>query len=276
MKPITFSAPHAVACGLGVLIALQLFAFERSWQTLRAQGGPAVGPQLSRPHVSDALVVKAIVDGHLFGAAPSPKDDLANAPVSTTYNLKGIIALGASGQGFAIIGTSDGKSKLYQTGASLSTRVVLQEVARDYVLLLNDSKLERLTLPRGKLATLLASAARHDTGAAAQATALTDDTRATLKAFGLNVIEDGAGGITGISGTGSPSWRQSGLLASDVIVAIDGTPVRQVLKTPMAIDNASVSAVTVLTVLRDGAEVEIDASQQAAAVSPARRFRRGT
>jgi type II secretory pathway component PulC len=265
MKPITFNAPRAVACGLGVLIAVQLFALERSWQTLRTHGGTPAGPRMSRPNMSHARLAKAIIDSHLFGAAPSPRDDPANPPVTTTYSLKGIIALGLSGQGFAIIGSSDGKSKLYQTGQPLSPQIVLRQVAFDYVLLLNDEKLERLALPRGALAARLTAGAGPAVPASAEATtALTADTRATLQAFGLNVIEDGAGGITGLTGQGSPSWHHSGLLPSDVIVAIDGTPVGDVLKTPMAIDNASVAAVTTLTVLRDGVQMDLEASPEPA------------
>jgi S1-C subfamily serine protease len=102
---------------------------------------------------------------------------------------------------------------------------------------------------------------------------LTADTRATLKAFDLDVIEDGSGGIAGIAGTGSPSWHHSGLLPSDVIVAIDGTPVGDVLKTPMAIDNASVAAVATLTVLRDGAQIDIEATPEPAEVARRPRHR---
>jgi len=265
MKPITLNAPHAVAFGLGVMIAVQLVAFERSWQRLGGRDGPRAEPRLSQPRMSHALLAKAIIDGHLFGAAAGPRDDPASAAVTSTYSLKGIIALGSSGQGFAIIGSSGGKSNLYQTGQSLSARVVLQQVAFDYVLLLNDEKLERLTLPRGALAVRLGAGAGPAVPVSAEpTTALTADTRATLQAFGLNVIEDGAGGITGLTGQGSPSWHHSGLLPSDVIVAIDGTPVGDVLRTPMAIDNASVAAVTTLTVLRDGVQMDLEASPEPA------------
>jgi S1-C subfamily serine protease len=61
---------------------------------------------------------------------------------------------------------------------------------------------------------------------------------------------------------------------NDIIVAIDGTPIGDVLHTPAAIDTASQAAVTTLTVLRDGEEITVEASQQAAETSlPALRAR---
>jgi len=55
-------------------------------------------------------------------------------------------------------------------------------------------------------------------------------------------------------------WRSAGLQPTDVVIAIDGRPVAEVLKEPYALDNSSQAAVTTLTVLREGSEVTITAT----------------
>jgi S1-C subfamily serine protease len=57
-------------------------------------------------------------------------------------------------------------------------------------------------------------------------------------------------------------------------VAIDGAPVAHVLGIPQGIDTASVAAVTTLTVLRDGAQMDITATQDPAPEPPALTRRR--
>jgi len=89
---------------------------------------------------------------------------------------------------------------------------------------------------------------------------LPESTRSTLQTLGLNVVLDGSGGVAGISGGGVAMWRSAGLQTTDVVIAIDGRPVAEVLKEPYALDNSSQAAVTTLTVLREGSEVTITAT----------------
>jgi type II secretory pathway component PulC len=265
MKRVTFSARHAVAWGLGALMVAQLLAWGRSWQQLRALSPALAAASIrhGRVPMSTSTLATRIIGAHLFGGAPRAPAAADEATANDNrYSLKGIVAIGSSGQGFAIIAGANGRSKLYQTGQSLAARVVLRRVTSQYVVLLNNSRLERLALPQASLATLLVAAVRRRTAAPTPGesiVSLSDDTRATLQTFSLNVIADAAGGIGGLSGQGSPSWHRSGLLPSDVIVAIDGTPVGEVLNTPLGIDHASMAAATTLTVLRDGAQMDIEA-----------------
>jgi type II secretory pathway component PulC len=258
-------APRAVAWGLGALLALQVLAFGSSWNALRSSSGYPIGAQL-RPAPSNVeQLATQIVAAHLFGSAPNPgaADTAAGAAADDTYSLKGIVALGSSGLGFAIIAGRDGRSKLYGAGQALTARALLQRVDPDSVLLLINSHSQRLTLPHGLLARLLT---RMATGASSpgQTETLTADTSATLQTLGLSVITGSSGEVTGITGKGSASWHSAGLLPSDIIVAIDGTPVDKVLKTPLAIDNASMAAVTTLTVVRDGEQMDLEAVPQPA------------
>jgi S1-C subfamily serine protease len=148
----------------------------------------------------------------------------------------------------------------------VASGVILQRVAFDYVLLATGTRLERLTLwpkaPPHRTRTIQAQI--EPPHPAASPTTLTADARSTLGVLGLSVVGDDASGITGISGQGAPAWQHSGLRPTDVIVAIDGAPVAHVLGTPQGIDTASMAAVTTLTVLRDGAQMDITATQDPA------------
>jgi hypothetical protein len=264
------NAPRAAPWAVGAVVVAQLVSFGSWWLSHTRREPSAPTPKTQPPPPPEALAAQ-IIAARLFGSAPGAgpgTGDGADDPAQH-YALKGIVYLGTSGDGFAILATREGKSKTFRTGESLESGLQLHEVSSNYVLLERDSQLTRLTLPRGALALALVPGAAG--GGPEPATArLSDDTRTTLEAFGLNVIHDGSGAISGISGRGSESWHRSGLLPTDVIVAIDGTPVGDLLQQPYAIDRASVAAVTVLTVLRDGVSTTIEA-EPARTISPVRR-----
>jgi type II secretory pathway component PulC len=273
MKPVAASAPRTVAWIAGGLIVVQGLVLARTFSTISKPDKPLAPSHVAGAHTTDTAL---IARGHLFGEPPhAPEADEARAVASSgAYSLKGIVAFGTAGEGFAIIVGTNGRSNLYETGHSIAKEVVVQRVNPDYVLLQNRGRLERLTLPHGALAMQLIAGTTRTESATAEATGtLTSDTRSSLETFGLNVVGDSAGGITGISGKGSPSWQHSGLEPTDVIVSIDGTPVGDVLKTPGALDNASMAAATTLTVLRAGVQMDITAVPEEAQVSRMSRHR---
>jgi type II secretory pathway component PulC len=260
-------AATAAAITLAVLIVLQVLDFAYSWHSATHPAAPAA-PAMVRSTSPDLLAVSAqIARAALFGAAASAPLDEANAqPASSGYVLKGILATDTDGGGAAIIASPDGHSGLYASGKAVATGVILQRVTLNYVLLATGSRLERLTLwrltPARRVRTIQAQI--EPPQRAASRSTLTADTRSTLSSLGLDVVADSADGITGISGRGAATWQHSGLRPTDVIVAIDGAPVSRVLGTPAGIDNASVAAVTTLTVLRDGSQMDITATQDPA------------
>lgn len=273
MKPVAESAPRTVAWIAGGLIVVQGLVLARTFSTISKPDKPLAPSRVAGAHTTDTAL---IARGHLFGESPhAPETDEAKAVASSgAYSLKGIVAFGTAGEGFAIIVGTNGRSNLYETGHSIATDVMVQRVNPDYVLLQNHGRLERLTLPHEALAMqLIAGTSRTESPTAEATGALTSDTRSSLETFGLNVVADSGGGITGISGKGSPSWQHSGLEATDVIVSIDGTPVGDVLKTPGALDNASIAAATTLTVLRAGVQMDITAVPEDSTVSRMSRHR---
>ena len=260
-------AAAAAAFGLAALIALQALHFAYSWRSATAVAhGPVVMAQTPAPGIG--AIAAQIARAALFGATPSsaPLDEANAQPATSGYVLKGILATTAEGGGEAIISAPDGHSGLFVAGKAVASGVILQRVALDYVLLATGSRLERLTLwpktPSRRTRTIQARIEPPHN--AASRSTLTADTRSTLGVLGLSVVGDDANGIAGLSGQGAPAWQHSGLRPTDVIVAIDGAPVAHVLGIPQGIDTASVAAVTTLTVLRDGAQMDITATQDPA------------
>jgi hypothetical protein len=267
------NGPRAAAWTLSALIVLQVLTFGRWWTGI-AQSRSAPTALDARRHPTGQALANQIIAARLFGSAPEKAREGVE-PSDKQYALKGIIYLGASGDGFAILASHDGKSKTFRTGESIVPGLALHEVQTDYVVLADEAQLRRLTLPHGALLQVarIVAGGTDAAGSAPQAGAsFTPDTRATLETFGLSIVQDGNGAIAGLSGKGSESWHRSGLLPTDVIVAIDGTPVADVLQEPYAIDRAGMAAVTTLTVLRAGMSTTIEAEPERGV--PANRRRR--
>ena len=276
MKAVVENAPRIVAWACAALIVVQVLEFAHAFRAMDTPAQSRVPLAVLPARTNDSAL---IAGAHLFGEQPHPvvvETDETKAVASTGgFSLKGTIAFGSEGAGFAIIAGANGRSDLYEAGHSIATGVTLRRVGTDYVLMVNNGRLERLTLPRGSLAMqLMARATRTQTATVEATGALTADTRSSLQTFGLTVVADSAGGVTGISGKGSSSWQHSGLEPTDVIVSIDGTPVGDVLNTPGALDNASIAAATTLTVLRAGVQMDITAVPEETAEAPIHSRRR--
>lgn len=268
-------APRVAAWGAGLLMVVQVFEFAHAFRSAVGPGESHSPPPVAPVRTTNVALISS---AHLFGAPPPlpvAADETKVVASTGAYSLKGTIALGSDGEGFAIIVGANGRSDLYEVGHPAANGVMVRKVGPDYALLLNGGRLERLALPRGALAAqLVAAATRGESAPVDTAGALTADTRSSLEAFGLNVVGDSGGGIAGISGKGSASWQHSGLEPTDVIVSIDGTPVGDVLKTPGALDSASMAAATTLTVLRAGVQMDITAVPEDTVQSPIHSRRR--
>src|SRR5207302_1515289 len=90
-----------------------------------------------------------ITNAHLFGAAPAPRQDAANAPqTSMPLVLSGIVAGNDPQNGLAILGPSAQNARVYAVGDSVPGGAKLHSVYSDRVLIDRDGQLESLTLPR--------------------------------------------------------------------------------------------------------------------------------
>jgi len=282
-------APRIAIGSLAALIGVQTFQDVRSiWVAARTARRPpgehsAAARSVAYPPRSEPRELAArVTAAHLFGISPSVADGqrAATAQAPMTLALTGTLFTDDPGEGLAIIATKDGQSALFGVGDSVGGGRRLQYVFRDYVLLAYQGAVERLALPHqassGPLPidrAALIAARRRSPVAPDPAPPGTVNPQAayTLKAFGFDVLKDSGGAVSGISGGSIPMWDAAGLQPTDVIVAIDGQPMNQVVTSPNAIDNASMAAVTTLTVLREGAQMDIEAKPEPPVRPPRRR-----
>jgi type II secretory pathway component PulC len=252
---------QVVTCLLAAAILAQAVAISRSLLHREGAPGSDVASRLKPVRAWDGGV-GAIVAAHLFGQASRPARPGAAGPdLTASAQLQGVVDLASAEGGMAIIRSADGRSHLYHIGQAVGGSAVLSEVHPTYVVLTASTGPVRLLLPVSAPSALTLRGVVSFAPPGAQ---LTADTETSLKMFGLTLLRGTDGAISGLSGAGAPAWQSSGLLSSDVIVAINGRPISDVLQDPAAVDTAAQAASTVLTVLRDGVEVEIDATPTAA------------
>jgi general secretion pathway protein C len=114
-----------------------------------ARRGGAGGTVRQGPAHSRLLDLAAITNAHLFGAAPTLKQDGANAPqTSMPLVLTGIIAGNDPQNGLAILGQSAQTTKVYAVGDNVPGGAKLHSVYSDRVVIDRDGRLESLSLPR--------------------------------------------------------------------------------------------------------------------------------
>ena len=136
-------ATWILAIALGVQAAVILT------DLVAARRGGAGGTVRQGPAHSRLVDLAAITNAHLFGAAPTLKQDGANAPqTSMPLVLTGIIAGNDPQNGLAILGPSAQATKVYAVGDNVPGGAKLHSVYSDRVVIDRDGRLESLSLPR--------------------------------------------------------------------------------------------------------------------------------
>ena len=136
-------ATWILAIALSVQAALILTDLARAGSS-RAGAGARRAPVRSR-----LVDLAAITNAHLFGAAPTLRQDGVNAPqTSMPLVLTGIIAGNDPQNGLAILGQSAQTTKVYAVGDSVPGGATLHSVYSDRVVIDREGQLESLSLPR--------------------------------------------------------------------------------------------------------------------------------
>jgi general secretion pathway protein C len=247
-------ATWALALGLGVQGALIV--------TDLASGGGrrAATPAVRAPGSAHALNLAAITNAHLFGAAPPPKQDGANAPqTSIPLVLTGTIAGNDPQNGLAILGQTAQTAKVYAVGDNVPGGAKLHSVYSDRVVIDRDGQLESLALPR----QLNAGNAPPPSSAALQGdnSSIERMRRMITEQPGLladvmrpqPVMDHGRmNGFRVYPGRDRTAFMRLGLRPGDQVTAINGTPLDDRDRGEQILHTLGTSSEAHVTVIRNG------------------------
>jgi general secretion pathway protein C len=259
------AAAAAAAC-LYLLVRL-------AWLAVPLPEGPAA-PHSVAPAAVDAAT--SIAKWHLFGN-PQP---MAQAPASALatvlkLGLRGTLALPdpKDERAVAIIANEQGAETNYRIGDAVAPGATLAEVHTDHVVLDHQGVAETLTLPRPEqhapplpdrnqqaLHGGSAAASSIPPGIAkpapASAPASTPAQRIDAQEFARQIrpkfTDDGHLVGADISGADASTLARVGLKPSDVVTAINGTPLTQVANPQALMDQLQNAGSIQVTVQRDG------------------------
>ncbi len=135
-------ATWTLALALGVQAALIV-------TDLAGNGGKApLVPVRAAAQPARRLDLATLTRAHLFGAAPAPKADDANAsPTQIPLVLTGIIAGSEPQNGLAILGQTAQSTRVYAVGDNVPGGAKLHSVYSDRVIIDRNGQLESLALP---------------------------------------------------------------------------------------------------------------------------------
>ena len=275
-------ATWALALALGVQAALIL--------TDLAGGGAKALPVHANPVHARALDLATINNAHLFGAAPPPKVDAANAPAtSMPLVLTGIIAGNDPQNGLAIIGPTPQAAKVYAVGDSIAGGPKLHSVYVDRVVNDRDGQLESLALPHQMAVGAAPPSAAMLQGA--ENPALERMRRMITEQPGLigdvlrpqPVMDHGhMNGFRVYPGRDRQAFQRLGLRPGDQVTAINGTPLddrdrsEQILKTLSSSSEARVTVIRgtqtqdlVLNIAQLAQEADAVAAGEPSGIGPA-------
>lgn len=253
-------ATWVLAIALGVQAALILTDLAGAGRG--ATAGSAVARAPLRSHFLD---LAAITNAHLFGAAPAPRQDAANAPqTSMPLVLSGIIAGNDPQNGLAILGPSAQNARVYAVGDSVPGGAKLHSVYSDRVLIDRDGRLESLTLPRqanpGNAPPPSAAVLRNESSPIERMRRVITEQPGLLAEVlrPQPVMEHNhMNGFRVYPGRNRAAFMQLGLRPGDQVTAINGTPLddrdrgEQILRTLASSSEARV------TVIRGGQQQEL-------------------
>jgi general secretion pathway protein C len=269
--------PNVVAGLLAIAIAVQaalLLTTEPGGPPPAAINGPAAN---SRPAGVAEINLQAIVDAHLFGIAGLQPGNGKDAPqTSLPLVLAGILANSDESKGAAIIGSSATNAKLVNVGGTIEGGARLHAVYGDRVVLERGGALESLFLPRSYTMTVppggltppaaagpspmqrLQSAA--SSGSLFNRLARVTPVTSQNKLLGYRIFP--------IGGSNSQqAFAKLGLVSGDLLTAINGTPLDDPNKSNAVLQTLSSAASASVTVLRNGAPLELNLNLEAVATT---------
>jgi general secretion pathway protein C len=227
-------------------------------------GRPPAPPRTAPAHVH-ALNVAAVTNAHLFGVAPLPRQDAANAPqTNIPLVLTGTIAGNDPQNGLAILGQNAQTAKVYAVGDVVPGGAKLHSVYSDRVVIDRDGQLESLSLPR----QLNAGNAPPPSTAALQGEnpAFERMRRMISEQPGLladvlrpqPVMDHGRmNGFRVYPGRNRMAFTRLGLRPGDQVTAINGTPLDDRDRGEQILRTLGTSSEARVTVIRNGQQQDL-------------------
>jgi|HubBroStandDraft_1064217.scaffolds.fasta_scaffold00863_7 general secretion pathway protein C len=216
-----------------------------------------------RTHVTD---IAAITNAHLFGAAPPPKQDDANAPqTSMPLVLTGIIAANDPKNGLAILGPSAQTAKVYAVGDNVPGGAKVHSVYVERVVIERNGQLESLVLPHQAGSSAPAPSTEAVNGPNA---ALVERMRKTFtEQPGLiadllrpQAVRDGdkVRGFRVYPGRNRAAFASLGLQPGDEVIAINGTPLDDLERGQEILRTLGSSSEARVTVIRNNQQQDLN------------------
>jgi general secretion pathway protein C len=227
----------------------------------RAPHGGVAPPRPFQQRVTD---VAAITNAHLFGAAPVPKLNDANAPqTSMPLVLTGIIAGNDPQNGLAILGPNAQTAKVHAVGDTVPGGARLHSVYTDRVIIDRNGQLESLVLPRQVSSTAPAPSA---SSLPTQSPVVERMRRALTEQPGLiadllrpQAVMDGdkVKGFRVYPGRNRLAFARLGLRPGDEVVAINGTPLDDQDRGQAILNTLGTSPEARVTVIRNNQQQDL-------------------
>jgi len=253
-------ATWVLSLALGVQAALIVTDLAGAGRRASTTAAPVHAPAATR-----ALDLAAVTNAHLFGAAPPPKQDGANAPqTSIPLVLTGTIAGNDPQNGLAILGQTAQSVKVYAVGDNVPGGAKLHSVYSDRVVIERNGQLESLQLPR----QLNAGNAPPPSAAAFQGenTSIERMRRMISDQPGLladvmrpqPVMDHGRmNGFRVYPGRDRMAFMRLGLRPGDQVTAINGTPLDDRDRGEQILHTLGSSTEAHVTVIRNGQQQDL-------------------
>lgn len=265
-----------VVSTLLVLVIAAVFA-ANVLRLLAPMPAPSTAAVADIPRAAPSVDIGAIINAHLFGAAPTPQGDPSSAP-ATSMNLflAGTIAGAQPESGWAIIGENAISARVVRVGAQVPGGAVLKAVYPDRVVLDLNGRLESLMLPRlaGGTAGAAMASGQQDPGAVTSFVRNALDSQAGTAVAGelirpQPVFANGTlRGVRAYPGRNRALFKKLGLTPGDLITAINGAQIEEANAASNALRNLGNEPVQI-TIERYGQsqQISIDPGAVAAELS---------
>ncbi|HXZ60611.1 MAG TPA: type II secretion system protein GspC [Steroidobacteraceae bacterium] len=250
-------AAWILALALGVQAAFIVTDLAGAGGTPRAAPAPTASP-------ARLVDVAAVTNAHLFGTAPVPKQDDANAPQSNMpLVLTGIIAGNDPQSGLAILGPTAQTAKVHAVGDSIPGGARLHSVYSDRVIIDRNGQLESLVLPRqangAAPAPSTASLPTQSPVVERMRKALTEQPGLIADLLRPQAVMDGdkVRGFRVYPGRNRLAFARLGLRPGDEVIAINGTPLDDQDRGQAILNTLSTSAEAHVTVIRNNQQQDL-------------------